>query len=295
MLYGNPAIQLESANLPLFRYMDDFKFNDFLETGTLYFSRADGLLDYDKNEGFLSNVELQHYLDSMYGDGLFDSILQGTQGLTNIRFGDYKMTFDKKQDLMVIQEMVKNNLELFKKWIFINCWNIGEHESDSMWHRYVKSSESVAIKTTLDNLKDSNKQCENQIYCQKIDYLTSNDTNTYKFRVDKYYKGLPLLFFIIRLFFDKKIEFRHDDELRLLYVDTETFSDNSSAIYAGIELDGYEVRNDNHKFIFDPNIVIEQIILHPKATSQYKGKVIEKLETLGYANLIPKIVSSALC
>src|SRR5205807_3771411 len=36
---------------------------------------------------------------------------------------------------------------------FVNCWNMGDDESDLMWHAYAKAPEGVAIKSTVGRLK----------------------------------------------------------------------------------------------------------------------------------------------
>lgn len=292
MFYSNPAIPIEEENLHLFRYMDGWKLYDFLESKALYFSRSDQLLSYDKDEGFLSENESKYYLDTLYGNQTYDFLLANSNGV-KIRVGDYTMTWNREIDLPNLQNNSRKNFDAFKNWIFINCWNIGKYESDSMWHRYTTSNESIAITTTLDKLKVANMSCTKNVYCKKIDYLTPDET-TYKERVEKYFRGLPKLYLIIRLFFDKKIEFRHDDELRLLYVDTETFNEDSIAIYQGIGLPEYKAKNTYHKLGFDPALIIDKIILHPKATEKFKEELIQKLNTLGYQDLIPKVIKSTL-
>lgn len=292
MFYNNAVIPIEEENLYLFRYMDSWKLYDFLESKAIYFSRADELLGYDKDEGFLSDCESQYYLDTLYGNGMYDFLYANHNGM-RIQVGDYTMTWNRVIDIANIQKNSRKNFDAFKNWIFINCWNIGKYESDLMWHRYTKSQDSIAITTTLDKLKIANESCPKAVYCKKIDYLTP-DVATYKERVEKYFRGLPKLFLIIRLFFDKKIEFRHDDELRLIYVDTETFSGDSTAIYEGIGLTEYKVEKTYHKLDFDPALIIDKIILHPKASKKFKEELLEKLNNLGYQDLIPKISISTL-
>src|SRR2546425_8722586 len=39
-----------------------------------------------------------------------------------------------------------------REQVFVNCWYMGNHESDAMWRLYCRSGESVAIRATICGL-----------------------------------------------------------------------------------------------------------------------------------------------
>lgn len=108
---------------PLWRYMEYWKFENLIESNTLYFCRLDKLPDI--REGYMS-------LPSIENDNRILSLL----GL---------------QDL---QDTVSTIMgEKFRKTCFVNCWNKDISISDIMWAKYPLST--VAIKTTVAALKES--------------------------------------------------------------------------------------------------------------------------------------------
>jgi hypothetical protein len=46
-------------------------------------------------------------------------------------------------------------IKLWRRSAFVNCWSSSEHESHALWRIYCRSTEGVAIKTTVAKLRDS--------------------------------------------------------------------------------------------------------------------------------------------
>ena len=44
---------------------------------------------------------------------------------------------------------------LWRRSTFVNCWSMADHESHASWRIYSKSSDGVALQTTLTRLRDS--------------------------------------------------------------------------------------------------------------------------------------------
>jgi hypothetical protein len=110
----------------IWRYVDLWKFEDMLRTSSLYFRRADKLLDV--GEGRLST--------------------EGVRGTAPSEIA-FKAAYNIAPQGHVIDVAAH---EVTRSCMFINCWNIGDVESARMWAEYTTSSESVAISTTFDQL-----------------------------------------------------------------------------------------------------------------------------------------------
>ena len=127
-----------SKSIILWRYLDLAKFIDLLQNSSLFLARVDKFQD--KFEG---------------------SFTQSVKKLIerNYKENDIDFTYDK----------FKTGL---KKGIFINCWHQGTKENMAMWHLYGKSSNAIAITTTVGKLE---KQIEShnsngKISIRKVEY-----------------------------------------------------------------------------------------------------------------------------
>lgn len=119
----------EKEDITIWRYMDFTKFVSLLDTGHLYFTRADKLGD--PFEGSLPRANAT--------DGSMDSVIPEFARAT-LRLG--------------AEDRRKAN-RAFVKCNAINCWHINEGESAAMWKLYLKSDEGIAVRSTYARLRDS--------------------------------------------------------------------------------------------------------------------------------------------
>ena len=105
----------------LWRYMDAAKFFDFIHSQTLFFCRGDQFED--KFEGAFTE-SLKHAIEKSYKDNQID--------------------FTYKEFRQRLRERV-----------FVNCWHKGIDDSMAMWGIYGRSSCSVALTTTIGQLRKS--------------------------------------------------------------------------------------------------------------------------------------------
>ncbi|MCY3739483.1 MAG: hypothetical protein OXH00_00535 [Candidatus Poribacteria bacterium] len=56
-----------------------------------------------------------------------------------------------------------------RQYIMCNCWHHGDEESMAMWDKYHLRNNGIAIKTTMENLKNSLPD-EPNIFIGKVDY-----------------------------------------------------------------------------------------------------------------------------
>jgi len=121
-----------NPEMALWRYMDLSKFVALLQSGALYFARADMLGD--DFEGSLPVANAKTYRD-LVGEQLGRSGV-GDEGLANINLADVEMRRKMREEM------------------FVSCWHGNEYESAAMWRLYAQSGDAVAIKTTFAKLTE---------------------------------------------------------------------------------------------------------------------------------------------
>lgn len=137
---------VKSNQLPLWRYLDFWKFLNLLETKSLFFSNSENLGD--NNEGRIPQFILKEYLED-----------------------------DKKNDNHVNEELIKHIEKDFRKSVLISSWSFSERESFAMWKMYAGSNTGIAISTDLDSLKSSFINTERDINIGEVNYI--NNKNFY--------------------------------------------------------------------------------------------------------------------
>lgn len=152
---------------PLLRYMDLWKFEDMLRTGTLYFRRADKL-ENDLLEGTISK-----------------------EGVHQTSRTDEAMKEKIKISPQSYAEMAAYR-DIAKVVTFVNCWHINNDECPKMWNAYTKSSEAILVISSAGRLKQS---LERQAMMSAVKYV---DQNTPRIECDErslfFYKDLSFAF-----------------------------------------------------------------------------------------------------
>lgn len=167
------------SGVRLWRYVDFTKFVSFLDTGSLFFSRADLLGDPFEGSYPLANVR-----DST----IYEQVLPpGTSGNQRLE--------DLGRDL---REMVKR----FRNGVFVNCWHMNPHESAAMWKLYLKSEEGLAIQSTKQRFSEAFSQAKEEVYLAEIRYL---DYECERFLDPS----------LLAPFLHKRKSFEHERELRV--------------------------------------------------------------------------------
>jgi hypothetical protein len=137
---GKPRVSSElGARDVLWRYLDAAKFLDLLHNHTLFFSRGDQFED--KFEGAFTD-SLKHSIQRSYD-------------VNNIDF-----TYEEFRRRL-------------RERVFVNCWHKSSDDSMAMWSIYGRSSCSVAITTTVGQLKQSLEEQDlpYDIAIEKVDYV----------------------------------------------------------------------------------------------------------------------------
>jgi len=108
----------------LWRYMELWKFEDFLKTSTLYMARPDTFLDQLEGRFSEGNKTRKSRSDEAFHD------------LYNIQEGDSK-----------------SYVETHRTIVFISCWHRGSKESLRMWREYTDSPQSAVVVSSVKAMR----------------------------------------------------------------------------------------------------------------------------------------------
>jgi hypothetical protein len=108
----------------LWRYMNFTKYVAMLDSGGLYFARADKFAD--PFEGSLSPI--------------------------NVKLREAIPISDSAQ--AELSANVSRTYREMRRWMYINCWHESDYESAAMWSQYAGQRGAIAIETTAKNLRE---------------------------------------------------------------------------------------------------------------------------------------------
>jgi len=169
----------EDTNIKIWRYMDFTKFVAFLDSKSLWFTRAD-----------------------RFGDPF-----EGSYPKMNIS-ARANMPDVPDEEKPIVLNLIKGSSEVHRNWIHhvaINCWHMSEHESAAMWSLYLKSNEGIALQSTYQRLRDSFSQTGDDVYIGKVTYI------------DYDYEAIENPS-ILSAFLHKRSSYEHEKELRAIIV-----------------------------------------------------------------------------
>ncbi len=138
--------QSVSVNMPLWRYMDFWKFLNLLESNALFFSNSENLGD--NSEGRIPPYVLKKMAIKEAEDG----------------------TDENKHTINYLENVARKNF-------LISSWCYAERESFALWKIYAKDKSGIAIETDLTALKQSFNNTSRLIFIGEINYI--NEKNYY--------------------------------------------------------------------------------------------------------------------
>ena len=220
--------------------MDFTKFVWMLEHRSLYFARSDLLGDPFEGSYSRANIEFRPQV--------------------------YKEMFEDIGKLDKTFRMFSEYYQLMRKWIFINCWHMNDHESAAMWKLYSQSKESISIQSTFKRLRDC---------------LPDNvDIGTVRY-IDYESDWLPEgnLFYP---FFHKRKSFEHERELRAVIADWPISQE---------QIEIHRVQTEKGKSLeVDLDILVEKLYVAPYAAVWFK-ELVERIAST-YLDEKPVVQSS---
>lgn len=208
--------QPADTSLKVWRYLDLAKFTWLLENKKLYLSRLDLLKD-------------PH-------EGSTPRLLAALRDQQLREFGGGKMPI----------EMSRINQQS-RRSLYVNCWHLGNTESEAMWRLYCPGDHGVAIQTTYAKLVQSIDH-DRFLYVGRVTYI------------DYESQGFPLnnLFYPVM---HKRGSFAHEQEVRLVKTLSEFWGMPERPSPPGIEIE-WPVEN-----------TLDAIHVNPYAPEYYHGVV----------------------
>ena len=233
--------ELDGINPPndkdiLWRYTNFEVFVNLLDTEALYFTRADKFED--PYEGFIPQSIMDAYKQSL-----------------------------KRVTPEVFVEAITKWYEASRKYVMCNCWHQNVVESMAMWEKYHMRNSGVAIKTTMQNMKNS-LLSEYSIYIGKIDYDNTDDD---RYMQNFLQSDIPLAKKLTYFpYFRKRKEYEHEQEVRLIVdidpfirdaLDNQTVENIDSILETGLP----DICDIGMLFNIDVNTLIDEVIVSPYA------------------------------
>ena len=235
--------ELDGINPPndediLWRYTNFEKFVNLLDTESLFFTRADKFED--PYEGFIPQSILDAYKHSL-----------------------------KRVTPEVFVEAITKWYEASRKYVMCNCWHQNVVESMAMWEKYHMRNSGVAIKTTMQKMKNS-LISEHSIYIGKIEYIydnTDDDQYMQNFLQSETLLAKKLTYFP---YFRKRKEYEHEQEVRLI-VDIDPFvmdalnDQTVETVDTFLEIGLPDICDIGMLFNIEVNELIDEVIVSPYA------------------------------
>lgn len=146
-VYHPKEFSIPKNNTLLWRYQDFPKFVSLLDSGELYFTRADHFDDtFEGARGFYFQK------DAIYESMKPEFFLKAKSIL--IKKGIDNPT-DDEIDTQAMEEakMFIKLQEQKRRDYFVSCWHANERESEAMWKLYISAmNQGIAIQTTMERL-----------------------------------------------------------------------------------------------------------------------------------------------
>lgn len=189
--YHNVLIKCDPAET-VWRYISIEKFESLITNKALFFCRADKFSDIF--EGSLPKKEYEWK---------FERFKQ------RVESKGQKYDHDKAKAYVA---GFTNRYKIQRPATVVSCWHINKHESTNMWGVYLKDTNGIAIKTTVERLLKSFEGAKEQIRPSKIRYINYETGNFYheqEYPHEEENTLIPLI--------HKKVEYSGEQEFRLFH------------------------------------------------------------------------------
>jgi hypothetical protein len=141
---NHPVFRKPDERAKLWRYVDLARFVEMLESGALFFARADKLGD--RFEGSTTRPTKQAIRDHAKAQGWADEWVESTL------------------------EMLKRSNGLAPRTHFVSCWHESEYESEAMWKLYA-DGRGVAVQSSFSRLSEALADAKPLIYIGVVEYV----------------------------------------------------------------------------------------------------------------------------
>jgi hypothetical protein len=233
---AHPNFQIpQNPEAYIWRYMDFTKFISMLSSRSLFFASVASLAKYDNFEG--------QFTWPASTSPATPPGFKTAEELASIGL------YGNKLLRMINDEIAKGHVSTnsFFEIFFINCWHMNNDESDAMWKIYAHDVNGIAIRSSLNRLKDCFKGTPHKIFIGKVGYRDYSNSMINPSNV--FYRYLS-----------KRIAFAHEQELR--------------AIWWSVNPDEQSLVSKDPKLIdegggiaipVDLNVLIDSVIVKPQS------------------------------
>jgi hypothetical protein len=165
----------------------------------------------------------------------------------------------------------------FRDSFYGQCWTLNSKESDALWRIYSHNKNGVRIKTTIYKLfysfynpKDSFASVSQ--FIGKIKYYPEKTIkNDYEKEFENIHSDPQVITNLaIQSLLTKRIEFKHENEVRLLYTDSDIYNRKEY------------LKKDIYQYRFEPLNIVDEILFDPRFDNTLYNIFKEKMVTLGF-------------
>ena len=175
----------------------------------------------------------------------------------------------------------ENKYEIKRKCIMCNCWHKNDSESMAMWDKYHPRNSGIAIKTTMEKLKESLTDTID-VYIGDIKYMShesikggailpiqkGNDSNSFQFENLASLSSASLCY----PYFFKRKAFEYEHEVRII-IDIESIMGDVFEKLKDVDFSNLniiaskfpEISDQGRAYDVDVNTLVEEVIISPYA------------------------------
>ena len=214
-----------ASDTEIWRYMDLGKFISLLQSKQLWFSHRSCFED---------------PYEGRYSKAVAEEIQREKWGIEELNEEDTKYFSDDGAD------------------DYVSCWNMKEGQSVALWKLYVEGNNGVAVKSTVQNLKDCliglpTDEFEYQFQSGKVEYHITGEEPRGHYA--------PI--------FTKRDIFEFENEYRVVLTSFDSLDD--------VQIDGFKVKpNIGLGVKIDPGDLLDEVYISP-SSSGYLQNVVENL------------------
>jgi hypothetical protein len=147
---------------------------------------------------------------------------------------------------------------------YFNCWHMNDSESDAMWKLYATGSGGVAIRSSITRLKECFHASDKEVHLGRIRYVEDETAH---------------LDHPVHRSMRKRLAFKHEQEVRLIYYDKHREHAGSGGLLIPI----------------DVSTLVEKMVVSPRADDWFLSLVKKTITRLGYdIEVVPSAASSPL-
>ena len=240
----------------LWRYISFEKFVNMLATKSLFFTKAN---KYDDPfEGYIHKVTID----------TINNIIH------NINITDWDNAYISK-----LIDMRKKG-EIQGNDVMCNCWHKNDDESMAMWEKYHIRNNGIAIKTTMEKLKNGITD-PIDVYIGNIQYIPrDNFLQEYvtQHLIPAMHKGHSIFY---HPYFFKRTVFEHEQEVRAI-IDIDSISNNAFQERKEHDYINPDINDYGRRYNVSIDDLVDEVIISPYANNWIVETVSAVVQQYGF-------------